>query len=83
MKQLLDDLDINQNVQQLIDSVTLFNLKQCLKMNIEDNERIKTKYERAKLPFHEYENYTANEVIIFSLKNLIRYFTIENKIEVD
>ena len=57
--------------------ITVDTLKGCLKEIKLDNKMLKKQFKDEKMPFHKLEDYRYNEHMIYSLKNVIRYFTVD------
>jgi hypothetical protein len=56
------------------DRLTLVNLKEALKYNVEENDAIKEKYLLDDMPDYKLEDFQYNKKLIKALKRVISYY---------
>jgi hypothetical protein len=78
MKNISDLMSTNSTLYEAFDEITKYTLRETLRDLLDENRMIEEKYIGQKLPMHKLEDYILNETMIYSLKNIIRYFSIEN-----
>ena len=78
MKNISDLMSTNSTLYEAFDEITKYTLRETLRDLLDENRMIEEKYIGQKLPMHKLEDYRLNETMIYSLKNIIRYFSIEN-----